>query len=165
MIENQIIFDESQIKFSNREVTYKWIFILENYEIIYSENIYKTRVRFVKIGRKLNFILDEFIHILHSLKVKDFHVQKQILNDILNKSSFCDLFLDYSVLISDFKNYLNDETYGQVFNRKTKKREVKDKTLPYLFIKDNELVIINGKDFYCKILSNLKYLKELSTRM
>ena len=45
------------------------------------------------------------------------------------------------------------------------KRKVRDKTVPYLFIKDNELVIINGKNFYRKILSNLKYLKEISTRI
>ncbi|TET09712.1 MAG: hypothetical protein E3J83_01765 [Candidatus Atribacteria bacterium] len=135
----------------------EWIYILEGYEILFPK-ITEIRKKMVTIGIETNELFYNFVSRASNI-ARDTEIQKAFLNDIFKRYKFSSIFLDFQMLMNDLKIYIQNETIGTIVNSKAELRIPKDKSLPYLEIFGDKIIIKNYNKYIDRIDTLQEFLK------
>lgn len=135
----------------------EWIYILESYEVLFPE-ITEIRKKMVTIGIKTNELFYNFVSRASNI-ARDTKTQKAFLNDVFKRYEFGSTFLDFQMLMNDLKIYVQNNTIGTIVNSKAELRIPKDKSLPYLKIFGDKIIIINYNKYVDRIETLQEFLK------
>ena len=135
----------------------EWIYILESYEVLFPK-ITEIRKKMVTIGIETNELFYNFVSRASNIS-RDIEIQKAFLNDVFKRYKFSSIFLDFQMLMNDLKTYIQNETIGTIVNSKAELRIPKDKSLPYLEIFGDKIIIKNYNEYIDRIDTLQEYLK------